>query len=392
MNFVYISPHFPPAYIPFVVELSRQGITVLGIGDAPYEELSGELQNALTEYYRVSTMENRPEMEAACRHFVDHYGSIDRIESNNEYWLDLDAHLREMFDVPGLKPSGMELIKSKKAMKEGYHRAGVEVVEGIVVNSLEEALPAAAAIGYPVVLKPDRGVGSNFTEKISSEDELRSFFDRVPPASYIMEEFIVGSIQTFEALFDKNGELGFYSSFHYAKGVMETTEEQLEVIFNTQHTVPPALLAAGLATAKAFDVRERMVHFEYFVRHRDGSIVGLETNMRPPGAPCVDVINFANDIDLYREYARMVATGGCNPASRPPEIRKYVCTFVGRRTYLYDYVLTHEDIMNRYKHLVCACAKAPELSWQAMGDVYYLLRSANEQELKAAVGNITARR
>ena len=53
MNFVYISPQFPKHYWNFCDRLNKNGVTVLGIGDTPYDDLSEELKGALTEYYFV---------------------------------------------------------------------------------------------------------------------------------------------------------------------------------------------------------------------------------------------------------------------------------------------------------------------------------------------------
>ena len=55
MNVVFLSPHFPPNWYLFATALHEQGANVLGIADAPYEELRPELRDALTEYYRSTT-------------------------------------------------------------------------------------------------------------------------------------------------------------------------------------------------------------------------------------------------------------------------------------------------------------------------------------------------
>ena len=56
MNFVFISPNFPKTYWNFCDRLQKNGVRVLGIGDAPYEELLPELKASLTEYYRVGNL------------------------------------------------------------------------------------------------------------------------------------------------------------------------------------------------------------------------------------------------------------------------------------------------------------------------------------------------
>ena len=51
MNFVYLSPHFPPNYYHFIARLNELGVKVLGLADEPYDLLRAEIKNHLKEYY-----------------------------------------------------------------------------------------------------------------------------------------------------------------------------------------------------------------------------------------------------------------------------------------------------------------------------------------------------
>ena len=62
LNFIVVSPHFPPNFEPFTLRLHETGFRTLGIGDCPYDQLSSELRAALTEYYRVDDMEDYNQM------------------------------------------------------------------------------------------------------------------------------------------------------------------------------------------------------------------------------------------------------------------------------------------------------------------------------------------
>ena len=53
MNYLVISPYYPQNFQQFTVELANKGITVLGIGQEPYEQLDQPLKEALTEYFRA---------------------------------------------------------------------------------------------------------------------------------------------------------------------------------------------------------------------------------------------------------------------------------------------------------------------------------------------------
>ena len=113
MNVVFISPNFPPTYYNFCTSLHQAGVTVLGIGDASYNELRPELREALTDYYQVPTMTHYEILLRACGFFTHKYGKIDRIESHTEFWLGVDAQLREDFNVFGQKPDDLKSIATR---------------------------------------------------------------------------------------------------------------------------------------------------------------------------------------------------------------------------------------------------------------------------------------
>ena len=120
INFVMISPHFPSNFETFAVRLKEKGINTLGIADEPYENLSQSLRDSLTEYYRVDNMDDYDQMYRAVAYFAFKYGKIDRIESHNEHWLELDAKLRTYFNVFGYNNRNIRLIKYKSTMKEVF--------------------------------------------------------------------------------------------------------------------------------------------------------------------------------------------------------------------------------------------------------------------------------
>lgn len=99
MNFIFISPHYPDTYWQFCDRLARAGVSVLGIGDTPYFNLSAELKGALTEYYYLESLEDYDQVYRAVAFFAFKYGRIDWLESNNDYWLEQDARLRTDFHI-----------------------------------------------------------------------------------------------------------------------------------------------------------------------------------------------------------------------------------------------------------------------------------------------------
>lgn len=304
MNMIFISPHFPHTYWQFCQRLKRNGVTVLGIADAPYEELTPELKEALTEYYRVGSLENYDEVYRAVAYFAFHYGHIDWIESNNEYWLEQDARLRTDFNVTtGIRSDRILSIKEKSEMKKHYHEGGIPTArQTLASKGLEAVKSFASEVGYPIIAKPDVGVGASGTYKIGNEAELADFYAREPHASpYVVEEFITGEICSYDAIINSKGEPLFESMTVWPPSIMDIVNLQLDLSYYVDKEMPEPLRQLGRRTVKAFGVVSRFVHLEFFRLDCDrpglgnvGDFVALEVNMRPAGGYTPDMINYAH--------------------------------------------------------------------------------------------------
>mgnify|MGYP002257884753 CR=1 FL=1 len=267
MNFVFISPHFPENYWNFCDRLRANGVNVLGIGDAPYETLPALLKSALTEYYRVDNMENYDEMLRAMGFFTFKYGKIDWVESNNEYWLEQDARLRTDFNITtGIKSAEIEKFKRKSVMKTYYQKAGIPTARWCVTADVTEAQAFAKTVGWPVIAKPDNGVGANGTHKFKNKTELNKFFQQEGPnaANYILEEFVDGEIVTFDGVADANAEPIYAASHVTPDSIMEIAHGKKPMWYYVAPEISPELRKMGEAALKAFGAKSRFFHLEFF--------------------------------------------------------------------------------------------------------------------------------
>ena len=387
MNYVFVSPYFPSNFKYFAIRLKEEGVNVLGVGSEPYDKLDPELKEAMTEYYKVDNMEDYNQMLEACGFFTYKYGKIDRIESHNEYWLEQDAQLRTDFNVFGFKTEDMANVKFKSKMKEVFRSAGVPVARGRVITTPEEAKALIEETGYPICAKPDNGVGAANTYKIKNDADLDRFFETKPDTDYIMEEFIEGEIHTFDGLVDRSGDVVFMNSFIFDKGVMETVNDQLDMFYYNQREIPEDLKELGLAAVKAFNLRERFFHIEFF-RQKDQKLIGLEVNVRPPGGLSMDMFNFSNDMDFYSQYAKLVA-------GHPIEIdakRPYYCAYVGlKHRGLIRHSHSTGDSLDKYGDLVVHHGPIASIFAAAIGDYAIVIRSPELEPLKEASRFIMAR-
>lgn len=375
MNLVYLSPHFPPNYYQFCVHLNQLGVNVLGLADEPFDFLRDELKDALSEYYLVNDMHNYDELLRALGYFTHRYGKINRLDSLNEYWLETEARLRTDFNIFGIKDNDINRIKRKSQMKKVFVKAGVQVARGRVVRNRREARRLISETGFPVVAKPDVGVGATKTYKINNDEELISFFATKPTKDFIMEEFIQGDIETFDGLTDQDGNLVFFTSHKYSQGVMETVNDDSNVYYYSLRNIPADLEETGRRVLKAFDVRERFFHFEFF-RNEENQIIALEVNIRPPGGMTTDMFNFANDIDIYKEWANVVVHNKFTADYN----RKYHCCYIGRK-FNRDYVHSHDQILTTFGKKLVHHEQISGVFSVALGDYGYLVRSPDLDEI-----------
>ena len=138
MNYLVISPYYPQNFNSLQLNLLIRESLFLVLVKSLYEQLDRPLKEALTEYFRVDNLENLDEVKRAVAFLFYKHGPIDRIESHNEYWLELDAALREQFNVFGAKPEDLKKTKFKSEMKKLFQKAGVPVVPGAVIKTDED--------------------------------------------------------------------------------------------------------------------------------------------------------------------------------------------------------------------------------------------------------------
>ena len=386
MNCIIISPNFPANYRFFCDRLKRNGVNVLGIGDAPYDELNEMLKSSLTEYYKVSTLEDYDQVFRAVAYLAFRHGKPDWIESNNEYWLKLDAQLRRDFNVTtGVMPEQLSSWQSKSSMKPVYRAAGIPSAREHLVTDREAALSFIESIGgYPVFAKPDVGVGASDTFKIENAGDLESFFRSAPAHEYVMEEFITGDIFSYDAICDSGGDPLFESSF-MCINVADSVNNGTEVMYYVLPDVPDKLRDYGRRALKAFKVRSRFVHFEFFrlTEPREGlgeigDYVGLEVNMRPAGGYTPDMINFAHSADVYKIWADMVCfDSGAKIRTGPDRW----CVYASRKD-RFTHLHSHEEILDRYSDRLVMCERMPEVFATAMGDQMYTALLDNIDEVR----------
>ena len=385
-NFIVISPHFPETYYRFAEALRNNGFRVLGVGDASYFELSHELRSCLTEYYCCYDMENYENEKRAVACFRNKYGIIDYLESNNEYWLERDSWLRNDFNIPnGVRPDELKYWQHKSLMKELYKKAGAKIADYTLVDTKENLYKFIEKVGYPVFAKPDVGVGAADDFKIKNSGDVDEFFRRKDPnVTYICEQFVTGKIVSFDGICDDKGNVVFCASNVFPPSVAEVVKEGKDLFYYTVKKVPADLKRIGTKVIKAFNVRQRFFHLEFFrltetvknVGKKD-DLVALETNMRPAGGYTPDLINFSQSVNCYQIYADVMAF---NENRQDMSMEKYFAACASRRDWV-GYKNDDPAILEKYRNNICNYGRYPDILSSAMGNRFFMAKFDTLEEV-----------
>jgi hypothetical protein len=376
MDFLYISPEFPPNYAHFIEQLHSMGVNVWGIGEADFYCMPENLRSALTWYVRTD-LHNEDAVQQALEELLvqkkacGRPGNFDLVESHNEQWLTLEGMINEKYGIDGIKKRDLTRLKKKSRMKQLFQDLGMPAARGTGIADTQQAIKLADTLGYPLILKPDEGVGAGGIYKVENKEQLKSYLSGIQE-DYLIEEFIDGDIVTYDGLTDYEGNIIFENSLIYGDGVLEYVLGK-DTFFYVSRRIPDRLQKAGRKLAARFDIRRKFFHFEFFKIGQ--TYMPIEINCRPPGGAILDMMNYSVDDDLYRAYAVMITGGQLDVAAQ----KKYYCCYIGRKGQ--RYVHNNDEITSTFGSNLMEHELNPPVFQQAMGKERYILRAPAEAEI-----------
>jgi biotin carboxylase len=321
MDVLFLSPAYPPEMIQFTRGLASVGARVWGVGDAPEESLPASVRSNLAGYLRVPAILDEDDVMARV---VAWLGAKrpERIEGLWEVVTHLAARLRERLGVAGMSTDAVLGFRDKIVMKDRVAAAGIRVPRTRRATRVAEVLGFAREIGFPLVVKPVAGAGSADTWRVDNAAELATVLDRmrhVPEVS--VEEFVVGQEYTYETLCVDGRPLFSSVSMYVPNTLVARQNEWISPIILAVRDPETEGLSMGPKMGNevltALSMGTGLTHMEWFLQP-DGQAVFGEVACRPPGANMVDLMNYANDLDLYEAWARAVVHGVFDQPTRQP--------------------------------------------------------------------------
>ncbi len=312
MNVLMISPGFPVEQPFFTRGLARQGVSVIGLGDQPESALPPVARDALTAYLHVHSFTDENQVMQVVAD-ADRRVGIHQIHCTWEPYMTLAGQLREMLGIGGMTVEQTIPFRDKEIMKRVLDSAGIRTPRHASVTTSAGVRQAAQEIGYPVCVKPVSGAGSADTYRVNSAEHLEDILPRLGHVREVsVEEFIEADEFTFDTVC-VNGEIRFFNIAMYRPRPLigRSNEWISQQTICLRHPDQPWLqpgLEMGQAVLKALEFNTGFTHMEWYLKP-DGEAVFGEIAARPPGANTVDLMNFANDFDIYSGWAEAVVHG-----------------------------------------------------------------------------------
>jgi biotin carboxylase len=356
-----ISPGYP-AEMPFFTRgLARAGAQVIGAGDQSVAALPDMAREHLAAYWLVPSFAD----EDAIVHEIAHRAAgirIDHVASLWEPTMVLAARIREALGIPGMTVEQTIPFRDKERMKQVLDAAGIRTPHHYRCTTAIEVREAVQRIGYPIIVKPIAGAGSADTYRVDNPAELETVLPRLVWVDEVsVEEFIEATEFTYDTICARGEVLFDNVAWYRPRPLIARQLEWISPVTMVMRDIDAPELSSGRAMGRdvlrALGFRDGFTHMEWY-RRDNGEVVFGEIGARPPGARTVDVMNFANDIDLFQQWAEGLIHGRFSE----PVDRRYNAASIFKRAQGQGRITNIEGLsrlLSDYGEWVCAIDLLP---------------------------------
>ncbi len=312
MNVILISPGFPPELALFTRGLAEQGAHVWGVGDQAEAALPDVVRQHLFDYLRIPSLHNEDGVVEAVRRWASGQ-RIDRVESVWEPGVLIAGRLREVLGAKGHSRDEIVPFRDKNRMKQVLQAAGIRTPRAARATTARGVHEAAERLGFPLIVKPIAGAGSQDTYRVDDVSELTAALVRLDHVADVsVEEYIDGEEYTHDTVCVDGRVVFEHVAWYRPRPLIARHVEWItpQVISLRDLDAPDLAdgIAMGRAVLGALGYGTGFTHMEWF-RKPDGEVVFGEIGARPGGGRLVDSMNYACDTDLFAGWAEAVAHG-----------------------------------------------------------------------------------
>ena len=323
-----VAPHFLENTNRYVSAFAAlPGLTLSVLSEDSERAVPQALRGRLT-HYQVKSVGDPVELAQALGRLRRSIGPVDRLTGVLEQLQLPLAEARALADVPGMRPGIARRFRDKDRMKEVLRASGVAVAASSLVSSWAELRAFVDAVGFPIIVKPQAGVGSRGTHRIESIADVdalaRLGIEPSARSPLQAEQFIRARELTCETV-TIHGKAVWRSGTQYFPTpleVLETPWVQYCVILPREVEPPWTDFAAinGKALDALFGDDPRvtgtaLTHMEWFLTER-GNMYVNEVGARPPGVQIMPLMSLAHDVDMIGLWAELISFDRFTPPTR----------------------------------------------------------------------------
>jgi phosphoribosylaminoimidazole carboxylase (NCAIR synthetase) len=305
-----------------------EGVTLSVVSQDPESAISPALRPRIAGHFQVRDVGDGHELARALRGLSHRVGRVDRLTGVLEQLQLPMAEARELTGVPGMKTAAAHRFRDKDVMKDALRAHGLPVAASRLVGSMRELEAFIDAVGYPIIVKPQAGLGSRGTHRIESAGDLgalvRLGLDPRPGHPLQAEEFIRAREFTCETV-SIHGRPVWRSGTRYFPTpleVLETPWMQYCVLLPRELEAPWTEFAEvnGAALDVLFgDEKDvagtALTHMEWFLAD-GGELYVSEVGARPPGVHIMPLMGLAHEVDMVKAWAELIAFDRFTPVAR----------------------------------------------------------------------------
>jgi len=294
----------------FVKAAKEAGCNIILVAKETYKD-EDWARDLIDEIFFMPDLGKRPDIIYAIS-YLARSRPLDQIIALDDYDVETAGHLREHFRFPGLGDTLARNFRDKLAMRTTARAGGILVPEFTPVFNYDRAREFMARVPGPWLLKPRSEASAMGIKKVNTADELWPKLDALgdQQSFFHMEQFVYGDVFHVDSLVNE-GEVLFSIASKYAIPPMEVYHGG--GVFTTRtmdrkDADAKALLELNERLLKVLGMIRGANHAE-FIKGKDGQFYFLECAARVGGANIAEAIQYATNINLWEEWARIEVAG-----------------------------------------------------------------------------------
>jgi formate-dependent phosphoribosylglycinamide formyltransferase (GAR transformylase) len=320
---VYVAPYLLEATTRFLEAVADlPGVRLGLVTQDPLEKVPPRVRGKLAQHWRVEDALDPRQVVEAVRQVSARIGTVERLIGTLEQAQVPLAEAREALGLPGLSVAAARNFRDKSRMKDVLRAHGLPCARHRLAAGVLDARDFAREVGFPLVAKPPAGAGAKGTVRVDGPEALEEAVAAAAPTAarpVLLEEFVRGEEHSFDVV-SIDGKPVWHSVSRYLPSPLHVLENpwiQWVVIVprEVDHPRYDEIRRVGFRALEALGMGTGVAHMEWF-RRPDGSVCVSEVGARPPGAQFCSLISWANDVDFYAAWARVVVFDRFDPPPR----------------------------------------------------------------------------